>query len=74
MNKYVKEIEAIALRLRGTGGGEAIAAVLDACKLLHAQQGRLDSKNRMASALALCSMLSEKHLSDTIRDLADLIN
>ncbi len=73
MNPHVKRIRAIADKLRGTGGGQAMSAVVDVCNELHQFSDRLDAKNRSLAALALCSVLSQRHLGDTILDLAKLV-
>lgn len=73
MNDYVNCIKKTSERLRGTDGGEAMRAVLAACDLLYRHRGVLDQNNRRAAALALCSMLSERHLADTILDMAELV-
>lgn len=73
MNPYVANIEKTAERLRGTDGGDALAAVLETCEQLYPHRGALDQNNRRAAALALCSVLSERHLADTILDMADLV-
>lgn len=73
MNSYVSYIKKTAERLRGTHGGDALNAVLEACEQLHPHRGVLDQNNRRAAALALCSVLSERHLADTILDMADLV-
>lgn len=73
MNPYIVNIEKAAKRLRGTHGGNALNAVLETCEQLHPHRGALDQNNRRAAALALCSVLSERHLADTILDMADLV-
>ena len=73
MNAYVNAVEIAVERLRGTHGGDALKAVLEACEQLHTHRGVLDQNNRRAAALALCSVLSERHLADTILDLAELV-
>lgn len=71
MNPYIKKVEETAERLSGTGGGEAMAAVLAACKALYEHRDRLDGGNRIAAGLALCATLSEKRLADTVLDMAE---
>lgn len=73
MNPYIADIKKHALRLRGTDGGKALCAVVEACEQLHPHRGVLDQNNRRAAALALCSVLSERHLADTILDLAERV-
>lgn len=71
MNSYIRRVEDEVKRLRGTGGGEAMAAVLLACKAIHEHRDRLDGGNRIVAGLALCSALSERRLADTILDMAE---
>lgn len=71
MNPYIQKLEEEAERLHGTGGGEAMAAVLAACQILHEHRDRLDGRNRIVAGLALCSALSEKRLVDTVLDMAE---
>lgn len=73
MNPHVKRIEGVADKLCGTGGGQAMSAVLEACNMLHQFRECLDAKNRALAALALCSVLDQRHLADTILDLAQFI-
>jgi hypothetical protein len=73
VNLYVANIRKAAERLRGTHSGDALGAVLGACEQLHSHGGVLDQNNRRAAALALCSVLSERHLADTILDMAELV-
>lgn len=71
MNSYIKRVEDEVVRLRGTGSGEAMAAVLLACKSIREHRDRLDGGNRIVAGLALCSALSEKRLADTVLDMAE---
>lgn len=73
MNPHVKRIEGVADKLCGTGGGQAMSAVIEACNMLHQFRECLDAKNRALAALALCSVLDQRHLADTILDLAQFI-
>ncbi len=73
MNPHVRRIEAVADKLHGTGGGLAMSAVVEACNKLHQFRGNLDAKNRVLAALALCSVLDQRHLADTILDLAQFV-
>lgn len=73
MNPHVKRIEAVADKLCGTGGGHAMSAVVEACNKLHQFREGLDAKNRALAALALCSVLDQRHLADTILDLAQFV-
>lgn len=73
MNQYTREVRQAAERLHGTDGGKALCAVLSACEQLSSHTGVLDQNNRRKAALALCAMLSERHLADTILDLAELV-
>ncbi len=73
MNPHVKRIEAVADKLSGTGGGQAMSAVVDACNRLHQFRESLDPKNRALAALALCSVLDQRNLADTILDLAKFV-
>lgn len=73
MNLHVKRIEAVAEQLCGTGGAQAMSAVVQACNKLHQFRESLDAKNRALAALALCSVLDQRHLADTILDLAQFI-
>ena len=73
MNPHVKRIESVADKLRGTGGGRAMSAVVEACNRLYQFRESLDAKNRALAALALCSVLDQRHLADTIFDLAKFV-
>lgn len=73
MNPHLKRIEAMADKLRGTGGGQAMSAVVEACNKLHPFRESLDANNRAIAALALCSVLDQRHLADTIFDLTQCI-
>lgn len=73
MNPHVKRIEAVAEKLCGTGGGQAMSAVVEACNRLNQFRETLDPKNRALAALALCSVLDQRNLADTILDLARFI-
>jgi hypothetical protein len=73
MAPYVANLQKAAERLRDTHSGDALNAVLEACEQLHPYRGVLDQNNRRAAALALCSVLSERHLADTILDMAELV-
>lgn len=73
MNPHVKRIEAVADKLRGTGGGRAMSAVVEACNELHPFRESLDAKNRALAALALCSVLDQRRLVETILDLAKFV-
>lgn len=73
MNPHVKRIEAVAEKLRGTGGGQAMNAVVEVCSKLYPFRENLDAKNRALAALALCSVLDQRHLADTILDLARFV-
>lgn len=71
MNPHVKRIEAVAEKL--CGGGQAMSAVVEACNRLNQFRETLDPKNRALAALALCSVLDQRNLADTILDLARFI-
>ena len=43
MNPHLKRIEAMADKLRGTGGGQAMSAVVEACNKLHPFRESLDA-------------------------------
>ena len=73
MNPHVKRIESVADKLRGTGGGQAMSAVVEACNRLYQFRESLDAKNRALAALALCSVLDQRHLADTILDLTQFV-
>ena len=73
MNPHVKRIESVADKLRGTGGGQAMSAVVEACNRLYQFRESLDAKNRALAALALCSVLDQRHLADTILDLPQFV-
>lgn len=74
MNPHVKRIEVVADKLRGTSGGRAMASVVEACTKVHQFRESLDAKNRALAALALCSVLDQRHLADTILDLGQFVS
>lgn len=56
---HIEQVKAKAQQLKGTGGGEALAAVLEAVDMLTDRaRGRLDSKNRELAAMALLEALT----------------
>lgn len=73
MNPHLRRIEVVADKLRGTSGGRAMASVVEACTKLHQFRESFDARNRTLAALALCSVLDQRHLADTILDLGQFI-
>ena len=70
----IEQLRKKADSLSGTGGGEALAAVLVACEALEAHRGRLDQNNRVLAALAFIQTISRvSQVYDVIESLAAML-
>lgn len=74
MKFEIESMENMCSRLRGTGGGEAAAAVAKAIKTIEPHGGRLDSMNRAAVLVHLAVALAGKeYAASALLDAAAIV-
>lgn len=70
MTMIKEEISAVAKELTGTGGGRALAVVLQAVELLKDERGTLDYENNLLAVRALVEAITPaRHYSQLFADL-----
>jgi hypothetical protein len=70
----IEQVKDKAKELTGTSGGDALMAVVKACKMLEEHKGRLDARNTDLAVMALIkAIVRPKRQAKVIIDLADRV-